>query len=163
MPRDLPADETAAPPNPPISPMTTCIPSGALRRRTRSIKAIQIGTSAMISATMPVSTPRCSATATEPFPPRSSRQPTTAAERHCRAVGRRQPRRIRLQPMRIAPARQNRTAGPTSGGIVWLDRSIARYVVPQKKYTTPSPVQIRAALGELGSDIRPGYGWEAVR
>jgi len=44
-----------------------------------------------------------------------------------------------------------------------LDRSSARYVVPQKKYTTPSPLQIRAALGELGWDISAGYGWEAVR
>jgi len=79
------------------------------------------------------------------------------------AVGRRHPRRIPLQPIRIAPATQDRIPGPTSGGILWLDRSSARYVVPQKKYTTPSPLQIRAALGELGWDISAGYGWEAVR
>ena len=45
----------------------------------------------MINATMPVSTPRCSATATEPLPPRSSSRPTTAAERHSLVVGRRHP------------------------------------------------------------------------
>ena len=117
----------------------------------------------MINATMPVSTPRCSATATEPLPPRSSSRPTTAAERHCVVVGRRHPPRARLQPIRIAPATENRIAGPTSGGMVWFVRSIARYVVPQKKYTVPRPLQIRAALGELGADIRPGYGREVVR
>lgn len=52
-----------------------------------------------------------------------------------------------------ADERRDRLVGP-------VDRQVG---VPQKKYTTPSPVQIRAALGELGSDIRPGYGWKAVR
>src|SRR5438552_1405625 len=89
-------------------------------------------------------------------PPRTSACRSTPADR-------RDPRRIPRQPIRIAPATQDRIPGPTSGGILWLDPSSAMYVVPQKKYTTPSLLQIRAALGELGWDISAGYGWEAVR
>ena len=88
---------------------------------------------AMMSAITPVGTPRSSAVATSAFPPNMSSTPTTAAPIHSRRCGRRHPPRARLSTIRTVPATRNRIAGPTSGGIVWFDRSIARYVVPQKK------------------------------
>jgi hypothetical protein len=100
---------------------------------------------------MPVGTPMSSAVATSAFPPNSSSTPTAAEPSHSRGRGRRHPPRSRLSTSRTAPATRKRIAGPTSGGIDTFERSIARYVVPQKKYTVTRPVQIFAELGPRAS------------
>jgi hypothetical protein len=126
-----PSTSIAAPAKPKARPIATRSWNG--RRATkRSHTAIQRGTTAKISATVPDGTVR-SASTTDPFPPAIRRAPTTNAAHHCgRPTGSpaASPRRI-VRASSTPPAITNRVPAATSGGRVSFEIRIARYVVLQ--------------------------------
>ena len=93
------------------------------------MSTIHKGVVPIMSATSPEGT-RCSAHTTAPFPPVSSRSPTTAAAPHSKRTGAKSPRR-RLNAKRSPPAMTNRMPADTNGGMVSTTNRIARYVDPQ--------------------------------
>ena len=126
MPSAVGPTSTATPTNPIAMPRIA--PRGSRSPKKRPLKiATQTGSIAMRIAVIPDGIV-CSAKATMPIPPPSSRPPTISESRHSRRVGhsKSRPPRIRDRPSRITPARTKRVAAMRNGGMVWTATAIAR-------------------------------------
>src|SRR5271168_3176162 len=88
----------------------------------------------LMSATVAPELTECSATATPPFPTTNSRNPTSAAPRHCLAVGIDCPL-IACQASKRPPATTKRVPTRKNGAAPSMPTLIAKYVVPQMMYT----------------------------
>src|SRR5580658_964269 len=105
----------------------------------------------LMSATVAPELTQCSATATPPFPTTSSRNPMSAAPRHCLARGIGCPR-IACQPSNSAPATTKRVPTRKNGAAPSIPTLIAKYVVPQMVQTASKPAAMSqpGGLGEFG-------------
>jgi hypothetical protein len=117
-----------------MNPITTpaSVPADTASPKPARSTTTHSGIEAIMSAANPDGT-LCSATATMPFPPRSSVIPTSAQPPSWGRVirMRSRPPVTRSHPYISPPATRNRVPIPTSGGMVSTVTRIARYVEPQ--------------------------------
>src|SRR4030042_3389302 len=106
--------------------------------RSESINTIHKGVVAMKREAIPDGM-CCSAHTKPPLPPKSSRRPMMAAERHSIFLGAGAPLR-RFTPYRMAPETRKRIPADRKGGMVSMVNRMARYVDPQTIKTAISDI-----------------------